>query len=74
MDKKEKKMNDWTQTLTVIGIMVAMLSIFAGLMVYFFNKVDNHMTKIEGRLNSHSARIDMLYQMFVDLLKDERRR
>lgn len=36
------------------------------------NIIKEHMDKFEERMDSHASRIDQLYEMFVDLLKDKK--
>jgi biopolymer transport protein ExbB/TolQ len=49
---------DWAQVFTIIGVLGAIT-------LYFFNKLDSD-------VRSQMARIDQLYQMFVDLLKEKK--
>ncbi len=71
---------DWTQTLTIIGVNAAVLAIFATLLVWVVSKLDadiktvgNQVDGLSKRLDGHASRIDQLYQMFVDLLKEGRK-
>lgn len=52
-----------------IGLLASILGTFA----YTLYRIDNMESKFEERMNQHSARIDTLYQMFVDLLKEGRK-
>ncbi len=71
---------EWIQVLTVIGVNIALFGAFASLVVWVMNKLDSDIkalgTQIESsnrRLDGHAVRIDQLYQMFVDLLKEKRK-
>ena len=61
---------DWTQIWTIAGINIAMFTALASLIVWTVNKLDADMKGLGGRLDGHAARIDQLYQMFVDLVKE----
>lgn len=67
---------DWTQT----GVILGAISVFSGVTIWFFTKVDSdikgigeRVDKLANRLDGHASRIDQLYKMFVDLLKEGRR-
>lgn len=49
-----------------IGLIASILGTFA----YTLYRIDHLESKIEERMSHHDARIDTLYQMFVDLLKE----
>jgi len=53
---------DWIQVLTIIGVMGAFN-------FYMFNKLDVDIKAQGTRMDAQVARIDQLYHMFVDLLK-----
>lgn len=63
---------EWTQVWTIIGINIAVLGILATLIIWSVNKMDADITKIGNRLDGHATRIDQLYKMFVDLLKEQK--
>lgn len=56
---------DWTQTFAIIGS----LGVF---IFWMFTKLHNDIKSLSIRLDRQHHRIDMLYQMFVDLLKDHK--
>ena len=63
----------WIQVLAIIGGI-------GGPMIWMINKLDtdikglsSRMDKFDARMDGHARRIDQLYQMFVDLLKQQRR-
>ena len=71
---------DWTQTYTIIGVIVALFGILATIIVWSINKVDSDIQGLSRRVDSdfqglgrrmdgHAQRIDQLYKMFVDLLQ-----
>lgn len=53
---------DWLQVLTIVGSLAAFT-------FWLFNKLDTDIKAMTARHDAHAARIDQLYQMFVDLLK-----
>lgn len=70
---------DWSQILTIAGINLVMFAALASLIVWTVTKHDSdiksicaRMDKMDSRFESHSARIDQLYKMFVDLLKERK--
>jgi hypothetical protein len=69
MEKRGKDM-EWMQVMTIIGVLGA----FA---IYHANRVDAQITTIENqfvalnqRLDNQSNRLDQLYNMFIDLVKE----
>ena len=64
---------DWTMILTIIGVNIALFGALAGLNVWVVNKLDTDVKSMCTRLDGHAQRIDQLYQMFVDLLKEGRK-
>lgn len=54
---------DWTQAFAIIGSLGAFT-------FWLFTKLDNDIKSAHARQDAQMARIDQLYQMFVDLLKD----
>lgn len=71
---------DWTQTLTFIGVNLAMLGAIATLVIWAINKIDVDVksiaTRLDGissRMDGHAARIDQLYTMFIDLVKEKKK-
>lgn len=63
---------DWTQTYTIIGVFVGLFTIFTGFFIWMVNRIDSDVKSIGNRLDGHAQRIDQLYKMFVDLLKERR--
>ncbi len=56
---------DWIHTLTIIGSLGA-------LTVYICSKLDSDIKATNARADAENARIDQLYNMFVDLLKEKK--
>lgn len=63
---------DWTQAYTIIGINIALFGALATLTIWAVNKLDADIKGISGRLDGHAMRIDQLYRMFIDLLKERK--
>jgi len=68
---------DWAMVLTIVGINIALFGAVASLIIWVVNKLDadmkgisSRMDTIGTRLDGHAQRIDQLYRMFVDLLKE----
>lgn len=57
---------NWIEVFTIIGVN-------AGIIVWMVNKLDADIKSLGNRLDGHAARIDQLYKMFVDLLKEGRK-
>lgn len=70
---------EWNQTYTIIGVNIGLIGALATLIIYVVNRLDtdikgvcSRMDKMDSRFESHSARIDQLYRMFVDLLTEKK--
>lgn len=57
---------DWTQAFTIIGSLGAF-------MFWGFTKLDNDIKSSNDRIDAQMCRIDQLYSMYVDLLKEGRK-
>lgn len=55
---------------TVAGINVAMVGLLATIVIWMVNKHGSEIDAAVRRLDGHASRIDQLYQMFCDLLKE----
>lgn len=62
----------WGQIFTIVSVNIALFAAMAGLMMHSLNKHDADIKSVIGRLDGHASRIDQLYQMFVDLLKERK--
>lgn len=70
---------DWIQVSTIVGVNVALFAALATLIIWVVSKVDSdikgvgdRVDKLGNRLDGHAQRIDQLYKMFVDLLKERK--
>ncbi len=68
---------DWSQVWTIIGINLAIFGALATLIIWTVNKLDtdikgvgSQLSTLSNRMDGHAMRIDQLYKMFVDLLKE----
>lgn len=63
----------WGIAIAIIGSNIALASIFVGVMLWAFSKLDSDIkalgTKLENDMRAQTKRTDQLYQMFIDLLK-----
>ena len=71
---------DWIQVATIIGVNVAVFAVLATLIIWAVNKLhadvkslNTDVKSIGSRLDGHANRIDQLYRMFVDLVKEGRK-
>jgi hypothetical protein len=64
---------DWIKVITIIGINIALFGALATLIIYVVNKLDADVKSACTRLDGHAQRIDQLYRMFIDLLKEGRK-
>lgn len=73
----------WEQVVTIIGVNAAIVGLLASWMHWGINRVDADVQKIDSKMDtlaarmdarfeSHSARLDQLYKMFIDLLKEKK--
>jgi len=56
---------DWTQAFAII----ASLGAFT---FWLFTKLDTDIKALSNRIDQSNTRIDQLYQMFIDLLKEKK--
>ncbi len=64
---------DWYQVGTIAGVNIALFGALATLIVWVVNKLDNDVKACMTRLDGHAMRIDQLYQMFIQLLKESKK-
>jgi hypothetical protein len=64
---------DWIQTCTIIGVNIALFGSLATLVVWMTNKLDGDIKGLSARMDGHAQRIDQLYHMFIDLIKEGRK-
>ena len=67
------------QIYTVIGVNIALIAALATLILWSINKVDvdvkalgNRLDRLDSRMDGHASRIDQLYQMFIQLIKERK--
>jgi len=63
---------DWTQAATIIGINIALFGAIATLIVWTVNKLDADIKGISTRLDGHAQRIDQVYGIILQMLKDKK--
>ena len=70
---------DWLQVATIVGVNIALIAAMISIIVWVVNKLDAdvksigfRMDSFDRRMDGHAKRIDQLYQMFVDLLKEKK--
>ena len=63
---------EWIQAITIMGVL-------GGFMIYMLQRVEkdisslaSHMDGFERRMDGHATRIDQLYKIIVDMLKDRK--
>ena len=56
---------DWIQTFTIIGIL-------GGFMFFMLQRIEKDIDSVNRRMDAHAQRIDQLYRMFIDLLKERK--
>jgi hypothetical protein len=66
--------------ITIIGVNITLFAALAAMLYWMINRVDmdvknigTRIDKMDARLDGHAMRIDQLYRMFVDLLKEGRK-
>lgn len=59
------KCMDWIQTFTIIGVL-------GGFMFFMMQRIDNDVKSLGNRLDGHARRIDQLYTIIIDLLKERK--
>jgi hypothetical protein len=63
---------DWVQTFTIIGVLGGFLFFILQRLEKDMDKMNTNIDASNRRLDGHAQRIDQLYHMFVDLLKERR--
>ena len=58
--------------MTILGINIGMFAALTTLVYWMVNRIDNDVKSLGSRLDGHATRIDQLYRMFVDLLKERK--
>lgn len=63
---------DWPQVFTIVGVNIALIAAMVTLVVWAVNKLDSDVKSIGTRLDGHAMRIDQLYQMFIQIVKEKK--
>jgi len=65
--------------LTIIAMNIALFGALATMVYWMVNRIDtdvksicSRLDKMDSRFDGHAQRIDQLYKMFVDLLKERK--
>ncbi len=65
--------------MTIIGVNVALFSVAIAIVIWQVSKMDTDIKSVgsdvkalSSRMDGHATRIDQLYRMFVDLLKERK--
>lgn len=69
----------WTVGIAIIGVNIGLFAALATLIIWVVGKLDSdiksvgdRVDKLGSRMDGHAQRIDQLYKMFVDLLKERK--
>lgn len=57
---------------TIVGLIIASFGTLASVMIFMINKLDGDIKSLSNRMDGHAQRIDQLYTMFCDLLKERK--
>ena len=74
---------DWIQVATIVGVNIALIATMITLVMWAMSKIDNDVKSIGNRLDQdiksignrldgHAQRIDQLYGIIVQMLKDKK--
>jgi hypothetical protein len=70
---------EWTQVATIIGVNIALIAALATLIVWVVDKLDGDIKSVStdvkalsGRMDGHAMRIDQLYKIIIDILKERK--
>jgi len=65
---------------TIIGMNIALFGALGTMVYWMVNRIDNdvktlcsRLDKNDARFDAHATRIDQLYRMFIDLVKEGRK-
>ncbi len=59
-------------TWAIIGVNIALMGALATLIVWVVNKLDADIKAISTRLDGHAQRIDQVYGVILQMLKDKK--
>lgn len=60
---------DWNKIFTIVGINIGLAGLTIGFVIWAVNKLHTDIDSLGNRLDIHSRRIDQLYQICIDMLK-----
>lgn len=63
---------EWIQTITIIASLGGLMYILIQRMDRDISALSDRVDKLGVRLDGHASRIDQLYKMFVELLKEKK--
>lgn len=67
---------DWGMVIAIVGTNLALAAIISGFIIWAFSKLDSDIkslsNKIDTDMKAQTARTDRLYEMFIDLLKEQK--
>jgi len=61
---------DLTTALTIVGTTVGFLAVFISIVVWGVGRLHEDISALSTRMDATNVRIDQLYGMFIDLLKE----
>lgn len=64
---------EWIQVLTIIGVNITLFGGLMTLVIWVVNRIDSDVKALCARQDAQTQRIDQLYGMFIDLLKEGRK-
>lgn len=63
---------DWYQVVTVIGVLGGFMFYMLQRIETDIHRIENRMDKREDRLSGHAQRIDQVYGIILQMLKDRK--
>ena len=63
---------DWVQVFTIIGVLGGFMFFMLQRLEKDLDKMNNSVEASNRRLDGHATRIDQLYHMFIDLIKEKK--
>lgn len=61
-----------SQVWTIVGVNIGLIAAMLTVVVWVATKHDAEIKSIVTRIDGHASRIDQLYQMFCDLIKERK--
>lgn len=63
---------NWEMFIAIVVVNIALFGCMATLVVWSINKIDADVTTIVNRLDGHAQRIDQVYGIILQMLKDRK--